>query len=53
VTISLNHVVSYKEVSSLNMLSFLIVFCVVQKVNYTLIVIVECRDKRVVIISFF
>jgi len=50
---SLNHIVLYKEVLSLNMLGFLVVFYVVRKVDRTLIVIVECRDKRVVIISFF
>ena len=49
-SILLNHVVLYKEVLSLNMLCFLVVFCVVQKVNYTLIVVVESRNKRVAII---
>ena len=49
-TISLNHVVSYEEVSSLDMLGFLVVLRVVRKVNRTLIVIVERRDKRVVVV---
>jgi len=49
----LNHVVSYEEVLSLDMLGFLVVFCVVQKVDRTLIVIVERRNKRVVIVSLF
>jgi len=35
------------------MLGFLVVFYVIQKVNYALIIIVERRDKRVIIISFF
>ena len=47
---SLNYVVLYEEVSSLNMLGFLVVFRVVRKVDRTLIVIVECRDKRVVVV---
>ena len=50
-TISLNHVVSYEEVSSLDMLGFLVVLRVVRKVNYTFIVVIERRDKRVVVIS--
>jgi hypothetical protein len=45
----LNYVVSYKEVSSLNILSFLVVFYIVRKVNYTLIIVIERRDKRVVV----
>ena len=32
------------------MLGFLVVFCIIQKVNYTLIVVVERRDKRVVVV---
>jgi len=47
---SLNHVVSYEEILSLDMLGFLVVFRVVRKVDYTLIVTVEGRDKRVVVI---
>ena len=50
---SLNHIVLYKEVLSLDMLGFLVVFRIIQKVDHTLIVIVERRDKRVVIISLF
>ena len=48
--ILLNYVVSYKEVLSLNMLGFLVVLYIVQKVDRTLIIIVERRDKRVVIV---
>jgi hypothetical protein len=49
--ILLNYVVSYEEVLSLDMLRFLVVFCVIRKVNCTLIIIVERRDKRVVVVS--
>ena len=49
-TISLNHVVSYEEVSSLDMLGFLVVLRVVRKVDRTLIVAVERRDKRGIVI---
>ena len=50
-TISLNHVVSYEEVSSLDMLGFLVVLRVVRKVDRTFIVAIERRDKRVVVVS--
>ena len=49
-TISLNYVVLYEEVLSLDMLGFLVVFRVVQEVDRTLIVAIERRDKRVVIV---
>ena len=49
-TISLNHVVSYEEVSSLDMLGFLVVLRVVREVDRTLIVAIERRDKRVVVV---
>jgi hypothetical protein len=48
---SLNHVVSYEEVSSLDMLGFLVVFRVVRKVDRTFIVAIERRDKRIVVVS--
>jgi hypothetical protein len=50
-TISLNHVVSYEEVSSLDMLGFLVVLRIVQKVDCTFIVAIERRDKGVVVVS--
>jgi len=48
--ISLNYVVSYKEVLSLNILGFLVVLRVIQKVDYTLIVTVKRRDKGVIVV---
>ena len=50
-SISLNYVVLYEEISSLDILRFLVVFRVVQKVDRTFIVIIERRDKRVVVVS--
>ena len=50
-TISLNYIISYEEVSSLDMLGFLVVLYVIQKVDYTFIVVIERRDKRVVVVS--
>jgi len=47
---SLNHVVLYEEVSSLDMLGFLVVFRVVQQVDYTFIIIIERRDIGVVVV---
>ena len=51
--ILLNHIVSYKEVSSLNMLGFLVVLRIVQKVDHTFIITIERRDKRVVVVIVF
>ena len=47
----MNHIVSYEEVSSLDMLGFLVVFRVVREINRTLIVVIEYRNKRVVVVS--
>jgi hypothetical protein len=49
-TISLNHVVLYEEVSSLDMLGFLVVLRVVRKVDRTFIVTIERRSKRVIVV---
>jgi len=48
----LNHVILYKEVSSLDMLGFLVVFRIIQQIDCALIVVIERRDKRVNIVSF-
>ena len=50
-SISLNHIITYKEVSSLDMLGFLVVLRVVREINRALIVVIERRDKGVVLVS--
>ena len=49
-SVLLNYIVAYKEVSSLNMLGFLIVLRVVREIDHTLIIIIERRYKRVVVV---
>ena len=49
-SIFLNYVVSNKEVSSLDMLSFLVVLRVVREIDRALIVAIERRYKRIVVI---
>jgi hypothetical protein len=49
-SISLSYIVSYEEVLSLDMLGFLVVLYIIQKVDRTLIITVERRDKRVIVV---
>ena len=49
-SIFLNYVVSNEEVSSLDMLSFLVVLRIVREIDCTLIVAIERRYKRVVVV---
>ena len=49
-SIFLNYIVSNEEVLSLNILSFLVVLRVVQEINCALIVAIERRYKRVVVV---
>jgi hypothetical protein len=49
-SIFLNYVVLNKEVSSLDMLSFLVVLYIVQEIDRTLIIIIERRYKRVIVV---
>ena len=49
-SIFLNYVVSNEEVSSLDMLSFLVVLYVIREIDRALIIAIERRYKRVVIV---
>jgi hypothetical protein len=49
---ALHYVVAYKQISSLDMLGFLVMFGVVGQINCSLVVAIERRNERIGVISF-
>jgi hypothetical protein len=48
---ALYYVIAYKQILSLDMLGFLVMFGVVEEINYAFVVAVERKDKRISVIS--
>ena len=46
----LNYVVTYKQVLNFDILSFLVILRIVGKVDGTLIIVVEYRDERIIVV---
>ena len=49
-SLTLYYIVTYKQVPNFDILGFLVILRIVGKVDSTLIVVVECRDERIIVV---